>query len=67
MLSSVSFSTGSEAVNESAGTFSIPVTLSGRPTGSPTVSTFASGFNSPAAWRWTRLATSTSSTTATTR
>ncbi len=43
MLSSVSFSTGSETVNETAGTFSIPVMLSG----APTVSTFASGFNAP--------------------
>ncbi len=43
MLSSVSFSTGSETVNESAGTFSIPVTLSG--TRTQTVSTFASGFD----------------------
>ncbi len=45
VLSSVSFSAGSETVNESAGTFSIPVTLSGSRT--PTVSTFASGFDSP--------------------
>ncbi len=39
----VQFSTGSETVNASAGTFSIPVTISG----TPTVSTFASGFNGP--------------------
>ena len=38
----VQFGTGSETVNESAGTFSIPVTLFGTVT--PTVSTFASGF-----------------------
>ena len=44
-LTSVSFSTGSETVNASAGTFSIPVTLSGSPT--PTVSTFAAGFDYP--------------------
>ncbi len=37
------FDTGSEIVNESAGTFSIPVTVSG----TPTVSTFASGFDQP--------------------
>ena len=35
LLSSVSFSTGSETVNESAGTFSIPVTLSGPPAAPP--------------------------------
>ena len=46
VLSSVSFSTGSETVNASAGTFSVPVTLSGSRT--PTVSTFASGFDSAA-------------------
>ncbi len=39
----VQFGTGSETVSETAGTFSIPVTLSG----TPTVSTFASGFNEP--------------------
>ena len=39
----VQFDTGSETVNESAGTFSIPVTVSG----TPTVSTFASGFDQP--------------------
>jgi hypothetical protein len=43
VLSSVSFSAGSETVNASAGTFSVAVTLSG----SPTASTFASGFNAP--------------------
>ena len=37
------FSTDSETVNESAGTFSIPVTLSA----TPTVSTIAAGFNQP--------------------
>ena len=40
---SVQFDTGSETVNESAGTFSISVTVSG----TPTVSTFASGFDQP--------------------
>ncbi len=42
----VQFTMGSETVNESAGTFSIPVTLTGAP---PTFSnsTFASGFNLP--------------------
>ena len=39
----VQFDTGSETVNESAGTFSISVTVSG----TPTVSTFASGFGQP--------------------
>ena len=40
----MSFGTGSETVDESAGTFSVPVTLSG---GTPTVSAFASGINEP--------------------
>jgi sugar lactone lactonase YvrE len=39
----VQFSIGSETVNVSAGTFSIPVTV----TGTPTVTTFASGFEGP--------------------
>jgi sugar lactone lactonase YvrE len=39
----VQFSTESETVNESAGTFSIPVTLSA----TPTVSNVAAGFNQP--------------------
>jgi hypothetical protein len=39
----VQFSTGAETVNASAGTFSIPVTLTGAVT--PTSTTFASGFN----------------------
>ncbi len=43
LLSSVSFGTGSETVSESAGKFSIPVTLSSPPDGTPTVSAFASG------------------------
>jgi sugar lactone lactonase YvrE len=43
----VQFSTGAETVNASAGTFSIPVTLTGAP--APTITTFASGFNFPAA------------------
>ncbi len=43
----VQFGAGSETVNESAGTFSIPVTVSGVPNGATTVSTFASGFNDP--------------------
>jgi hypothetical protein len=41
----VQFSAASETVNESAGSFSIPVTLTGTVT--PTVSTFASGFSDP--------------------
>ncbi|OWK39899.1 IPT/TIG domain-containing protein [Fimbriiglobus ruber] len=41
----VQFNTGSETVAATAGTFSIPVTLSGAP--SPTVTTFASGFTGP--------------------
>src|SRR5258707_3508860 len=41
----VLFSTGSETVNESAGKFSIPVTLTGAPT--LLTSTFASGFSAP--------------------
>ena len=45
LLSSVGFSTASETVRRDAGTFSIPVTLSG--TRTPTVSPFASGFDSP--------------------
>jgi len=48
LLSSVGFSTGSETINESAGTFSIPVALSSPPSGTPTVTHFASGFNDPA-------------------
>ena len=43
----VQFSTGSETVSESAGTFSIPVTLAGTPDGTPIVSTFASGLSIP--------------------
>ena len=39
----VQFSTGSETINESAGTFSIPVTISG----TPIVSTLQSGFDDP--------------------
>src|SRR4051812_39104938 len=39
------FSVGSETVNQAAGTFSIPVTLSAAVP--PTVSTFASGFKAP--------------------
>jgi hypothetical protein len=39
------FSAASETVNATAGTFSIPVTVSSTVT--PTVSTFASGFNDP--------------------
>jgi sugar lactone lactonase YvrE len=41
----VQFSAPSETVNETAGTFSIPVTLTGAP--QPTVTTFASGFTKP--------------------
>ena len=62
VLSAVSFSTGSETANASAGTFKIAVTLSG----SPTVSTFPSVFNGPA-WRSTRRATFTSPALAATR
>jgi hypothetical protein len=47
LLSSVSFSTGSETVDESSGTFSIPVTLSSPPAGMPTISTFVPGINDP--------------------
>ena len=43
----VQFVTGSETESAGLGAFSIPVTLSGTPDGTPTVSTFASGFNSP--------------------
>ena len=43
------FGTGSETVNASAGTFSIPVTLSGAPAAPPTISAFASGFDEPGA------------------
>ncbi len=43
----VQFGTGGETVSESAGTFSIPVTLSGTVT--PTISTFASGFDNSVA------------------
>jgi hypothetical protein len=39
------FSAGSETVNQSTGTFSIPVTISGAP---PVVSTFVSGLSGPA-------------------
>jgi hypothetical protein len=41
------FSVGSETVNEAAGTFSVPVTLTGTVATTPTVSTFASGFSAP--------------------
>ena len=41
----VQFSAGAETVNASAGTFSVPVTLTGAPT--PVVTTFATGFNGP--------------------
>src|SRR5580704_5060119 len=45
VLSSVSFGVGGETVDEAAGTFSIPVTLSGAPT--PSATTFASGLSEP--------------------
>ena len=45
LLSTVNFSTAGESVNGSAGSFTIPVTLSG---GTPTISPFASGINEPA-------------------
>jgi sugar lactone lactonase YvrE len=41
----VQFTTGNEAVNQTAGTFSIPVALTGAV--APIVSTFASGFREP--------------------
>ena len=44
---SVQFGAGSETVNASAGTFSIPVTITGTPGGTPVVTTFATGFNGP--------------------
>ena len=44
LSATVSFTSDGETVNESAGTFSIPVTLSG---GTPTISPFASGINEP--------------------
>ena len=47
LLSTVSFTTGSETVSESAGKFSVPVTVSSPPDGTPTVSAFASGFDDP--------------------
>jgi hypothetical protein len=47
LLSTVSFGTGSESVNEGAGTFSIPVTVTGTPTVAPATSAFASGLNTP--------------------
>ncbi len=43
--SQVQFTTGTETINAAAGTFSIPVTLSGNP--GATISTFASNLNSP--------------------
>ena len=43
----VQFSTGSETVDEGAGTFSIPVTLSGTPNSTPIVSNFGSGYHTP--------------------
>jgi sugar lactone lactonase YvrE len=47
LLSTVSFKKFGETVNESAGGFSIPVTLSSPPSGTPTVTRFAGGFKSP--------------------
>jgi hypothetical protein len=47
LLSTVSFGTDGESVNDSAGTVSIPVTITGTPTVAPTVSTIASGVNGP--------------------
>ncbi|HEV8058761.1 MAG TPA: DUF4214 domain-containing protein, partial [Gemmataceae bacterium] len=43
----VQFSVGTETVDESAGTFSVPVAFVGAPIGPPTVSTFAPGFLAP--------------------
>ncbi len=44
---SVQFSTGRETVSQNTGTFSIPVTITGTPNGTSTVSPFASGFDEP--------------------
>jgi hypothetical protein len=46
-LSTASFAGDGESVNESNGGFSIPVSLSSPPSGTPTVSTFASGTTGP--------------------
>ena len=62
----VQFGTGSETVNAERRHVQHPVTVAGTH-GTPTVSTFASGFNEPSAWPSTPPATSTSPTTATTR
>ncbi len=43
--STVQFATGAESIDQNAGTFSIPVTLTGTP--ARTTSTFASGLNGP--------------------
>lgn len=43
----VQFGAGGESVSESAGSFDIPVTLAGTLSDAPTVSRFASDFNSP--------------------
>ena len=47
LSSTVNFDSASESVNESTGTFSIPVTVSGTPAGTPTVFPYASGFDGP--------------------
>ena len=45
LLSTVNFISGSETVNQSSGSFSIPVSLSSPPSGAPTVSNFTPGFD----------------------
>jgi hypothetical protein len=47
VLSTASFAGDGESVNESNGGFSIPVSLSSPPSGTPIVSTFASGTTGP--------------------
>ena len=60
--STVQFTTGAETIDEAAGTFSIPVTLTGDT--APAATTFASGSIHPMHSPSTRPATSTSPTTA---
>ena len=63
----VQFNVGSETVNESAGTFSIPVTIAGTPDGTPTSPPSPPGSTPPSAWPSTPPATSTSPTSTPTR
>ena len=65
LLSTVSFSTAGESVNASAGSFTIPVTLSGGRSHHLDLS--PPGSTSPLAWPSTPTATSTSPTARTTR